>query len=66
MLSFFRLDVLDVIWDLIESVSEGFLTYFVRMIIQTQSNTSICDNKFSFMVRIFIGMCVAFIACVEC
>ena len=27
MLSFFPLDVLDVIWDLIESVSEGFLTY---------------------------------------
>ena len=27
-LSFFPLDVLDGIWDLIESVSEGFLTYF--------------------------------------
>ena len=27
MLSFFPLDVLDEIWDLIESVSEGFLTY---------------------------------------
>ena len=27
MLSFFLLDVLDGIWDLIESVSEGFLTY---------------------------------------
>ena len=26
--SFFPLDVLDEIWDLIESVSEGFLTYF--------------------------------------
>ena len=26
MLSFFPLDVLDEIWDLIESVSEGFLT----------------------------------------
>ena len=26
-LSFFPLDVLDEIWDLIESVSEGFLTY---------------------------------------
>ena len=26
-LSFFPLDVLDGIWDLIESVSEGFLTY---------------------------------------
>ena len=27
VLSFFLLDVLDGIWDLIESVSEGFLTY---------------------------------------
>ena len=27
VLSFFPLDVLDKIWDLIESVSEGFLTY---------------------------------------
>ena len=28
VLSFFPLDVLDGIWDVIESVSEGFLTYF--------------------------------------
>ena len=27
VLCFFPLDVLDEIWDLIESVSEGFLTY---------------------------------------
>ena len=27
MLSFFPLDVLDEIWDLLQSVSEGFLTY---------------------------------------
>ena len=27
VLSFYRLDVLDGIWDVIESVSEGFLTY---------------------------------------
>ena len=27
VLSFFPLDVLDEIWDLIQSVSEGFLTY---------------------------------------
>ena len=27
MLTFFPLDVLDEIWDVIESVSEGFLTY---------------------------------------
>ena len=30
VLSFFPLDVLDEIWDLIGSVSEGFLTYFYR------------------------------------
>ena len=29
VLSFFPLDVLDEIWDLIESVSEGSLTYFL-------------------------------------
>ena len=28
VLSFFPVDVLDEIWDLIESVSEGFFTYF--------------------------------------
>ena len=28
LLSFFPLDVMDEMWDLIESVSEGFLTYF--------------------------------------
>ena len=28
VLSYFPLDVLDGIWDSIESVSEGFLTYF--------------------------------------
>ena len=32
VLSFSPLDVLDEIWDLIESVSEGFLTYsFIKM-----------------------------------
>ena len=31
LLSFFPLDVLDEIWDLIESVSVGFLTYSVLM-----------------------------------
>ena len=30
VLSFFPLDVLDEIWDVIESVSEGFLTYSHR------------------------------------
>ena len=32
VLSFFPLDVLDEIWDLIESVSEGFLTYFFGLV----------------------------------
>ena len=31
VLSFFPLDVLDEIWDLIESVSEGFLTYSYKI-----------------------------------
>ena len=31
VLSFFPLDVLDGIWDLIESVSEGFLTYSYKI-----------------------------------
>ena len=33
VLCFFPLDVLDGIWDLIESVSEGFLTYSLLIII---------------------------------
>ena len=32
VLSFFPLDVLDEIWDLIESVSEGFLTYSCHLL----------------------------------
>ena len=32
VLSFFPLDVLDGIWDLIESASEGFLTYSFRIL----------------------------------
>ena len=32
VLSFFPLDVLDEIWDLIESVSEGFLTYSFKIL----------------------------------
>ena len=34
VLSFFPLDVLDGIWDLIESISEGFLTYSYFLFIQ--------------------------------
>ena len=37
VLSFFPLDVLDEIWDLIESVSEGFLTYSCTEV--TECNT---------------------------
>ena len=37
MLSFFPLDVLDEIWDLIESVSEGFLTYSYTTILHGAS-----------------------------
>ena len=32
MLSFFPLDVFDEIWDLIQSVSEGFLTYSFNLV----------------------------------
>ena len=40
VLSFFPLDVLDGIWDLIESVSEGFLTYsFVKLVLQKFTKT---------------------------
>ena len=47
MLSFFPLDVLDEILDLIESVSEGFLTYssiWFRMLIPSSgTGTRDCD-----------------------
>ena len=35
MLSFFPLDVLDEIWDVIESVSDGFLTYSSELFPET-------------------------------
>ena len=38
VLSFFPLDVLDEIWDLIESVSEGFLTYSLTLILNNILN----------------------------
>ena len=38
VLSFFPLDVLDEIWDLIESVSEGFLTYSCLLIDYSEFN----------------------------
>ena len=36
MLSFFPLDILDEIWDVIESVFEGFLAYSFRVIERTR------------------------------
>ena len=45
VLSSFPLDVLDEIWDLIESVSEVFLTYSI----QHQVDPQLC-NPFTFMV----------------
>ena len=39
VLSFFPLDVLDEIWDLIESVSEGFLTYSFKTLHETRNIT---------------------------
>ena len=41
VLSFFPLDVLDEIWDLIESVSEGFLTYFYRQVTGSLAATQV-------------------------
>ena len=37
VLSFFPLDVLDEIWDLIEPVSEGFLTYSLTTLLDSIS-----------------------------
>ena len=42
MLSFFPLDVLDEIWDVSESVSEGFLTYSSLM--QTDYRLILCKT----------------------
>ena len=42
MLSFFPLDVLDGIWDVIESVSEGFLTYSCTIQSKLERYKQIC------------------------
>ena len=43
VLSFFPLDVLDEIWDLIESVSEGFLTYsYLQSKLQSTDKKASC------------------------
>ena len=44
VMSFIPLDVLDEIWDLIESVSEGFLTYSLNRSI-TFGTTKICSRQ---------------------
>ena len=46
VVSFFPLDVLDEIWDLIESVSEGFLTYSYK----SQSWVSSSNIGFKFTI----------------
>ena len=53
VLSFFPLDVLDGIWDLIESVSEGFLTYTYDGILGILNLTNRYDL---FYVRLYYKM----------
>ena len=49
VLSFIPLDVLDEIWDLIESVSEGFLTYScIYLYIRFLNETKYYSNRFYF------------------
>ena len=45
VLFFFLLDVLDEIWDLIESVSEGFLTYSLISYVERRDESSILISK---------------------
>ena len=49
VLSFFPLDVLDEIWDLIESVSEGFLTYSCKATKTCGKNYSSSRLLYSFL-----------------
>ena len=46
VLSFFPLDVLDEIWDLIESVSEGFLTYSCTFLLYDIFSNIHCNKMF--------------------
>ena len=43
VLSFFPLDVLDEIWDLIESVSEGFLTYPFMLFLSEDKQSEVTE-----------------------
>ena len=67
MLSFFPLDVLDGIWDLIESVSDGFLTYsFIishHVIVHLLSGAlqQIHDEKFDMNLFSYSGKVYSFI-----
>ena len=45
VLSFFPPDVLDEIWDLIESVSEGFLTYSFTTSTHSKSNEQLFNKQ---------------------
>ena len=47
VLSFSPLDVLDEIWDLIGSVSEGFLTYFCHYYNRKTLSTQYLENGLS-------------------
>ena len=47
VLSCFPLDVLDEIWDLIESVFEGFLTYSFKMLNKNITGPTLPDNVVS-------------------
>ena len=51
VLSFFPLDVLDEIWDLIESVSEGFLTYSCNLQIYVCIRNPGTDISFPIFTR---------------
>ena len=53
VLSFFPLDVLDGIWDLIESVSEGFLTYFRYHIFHLYGKITMYRTKIQFIISYF-------------
>ena len=53
VLSFFLLDVLGEIWDLIESVSEGFLTYsFINQLFLNTFRDIGCEKIVDFPTRI--------------
>ena len=56
VLSFFPLDVVDEIWGLIESGSEGFLTYFDNFQVRLQygvASSCISSNQFETFHRYF-------------